>query len=58
MVGKVVVQVAVGQREEQLPLLVIKGKGPTLLGCDWLEKLKLNWREVHHIKGSDKRMSS
>jgi len=42
--------VTVGQQEEQLPILVIKGIGP----LNWLEKLKLNLREVQHIKGSDK----
>ena len=29
--------------EYSLPLLVVSGKGPALLGRNWLEKIKLNW---------------
>ena len=29
-----------------LPLLVVPGDGPTLLGCNWLEKIKLNWSDI------------
>ena len=29
--------------EYSLPLLVVGGKGPALLGRNWLEKIKLNW---------------
>ncbi len=36
---------------KQLPLLVVKGKGPGLLGRDWLRKLKLDWSCIHRLKG-------
>ena len=29
--------------EYSVPLLVVGSKGPTLLGRNWLEKIKLNW---------------
>ena len=25
------------------------GNGPSLLGCDWLKQLKLNWGELFHL---------
>lgn len=30
----------------KLPLLIGKGQRPSLLGRDWLSKIKLNWQEV------------
>ena len=31
----------------QLPLVVVKGDGLTLLGRDWLSKVKLYWSKIH-----------
>ncbi len=33
-----------------LPLIVIKGKGPSLLGRDWLSALRLDWKEIFKVK--------
>lgn len=33
-----------------LPLYVVSGTGPSLLGRSWLEQLKLNWAEIHNMK--------
>ena len=33
-----------------LPLVVVKGQGPTLLGRNWLGKIRLNWGEIHHTR--------
>ena len=30
-------------------LRVATGKGPTLLGRDWLEYLTLDWRHIHNV---------
>ena len=40
------VEVVYGHQQITLPLLVIKGNGPSLLGRDWLSQLMLNWREI------------
>jgi len=32
-----------------MPLLVVAGEGPSLLGRDWLAKLKLYWQELNQI---------
>ena len=37
------------EQEAQLPLVVVKGNGPTLLGRNWLMKLRLNWQEIGSI---------
>ena len=29
-----------------LALTIVEGDGPTLLGCDWLKQLRLNWKEI------------
>ena len=45
------VEVLYGQQKLTLPLLVIKGNGPSLLRRDWLSQLKLNWREINTLMG-------
>ena len=32
-----------------LPLLVIPGAGPTLLGHDWLSALRLDWQKIFQV---------
>ncbi len=31
----------------------MKGKGPSLLGRDWLRTLKLHWSSIHRLKGEE-----
>ena len=45
------VEFVYGHQQLTLPLLVIKGNGPSLLGRDWLSELKLNWREINTLMG-------
>ena len=40
------VGVKYGDQTVTLPLLVIKGEGPSLLGRNWLDVLKLDWHEI------------
>ena len=47
VLGRLMVDVKVDQQVCKLPLTIIKGVGPTLLGRDWLSKLKLNWSKIH-----------
>ena len=37
------------QQELVLPLIVVDGDGPPLLGRNWFEQLKLNWRNIFHV---------
>ena len=39
------------QQEVLLPLHIVKGNGPTLLGRDWLKQLKINWGQVKKLNG-------
>ena len=47
ILGRLIVDVKVDQQVSKLPLTIIKGVDPTLLGQDWLNKLKLNWSKIH-----------
>ena len=46
VLGTVDVRVKYGGQEVTLPLLIVKGEGPSLLGRNWLEEIKLNWYEI------------
>ena len=37
-------------QEEDLPLLVVEGYGPSLLGCNWLSRIKLDWKEINLLR--------
>ena len=41
------------QTVENLPLLVVPGDGPNLLGRNWLMKLKIEWKSLNFIKYCD-----
>ena len=47
VLGTTDVQVAYEDQVVILPLIV-RGEGPTLLGRNWLNQLKLNWSKIHH----------
>ena len=50
VVGRAVVRVRCGREVvEELGLVVVGGKGPSLLGRDWLDRLRLDWREVRML---------
>ena len=42
--------VCYGDQQVILPLVVIKGKGPSLFDRNWLEKIKLNWPTIHKLQ--------
>ena len=52
VVGCCSVNVEYNGQSAQLPLLVVGGSGPTLLGRDWLRQIKLDWRQIHHVHSS------
>ena len=51
--GRVMVEVKHDDQAHELPLLVVPGYGPCLLGHDWLELLHLNWSRVHYLDQED-----
>ena len=42
--------------EYSLPLFVVGGKGPALVGRNWLEKIKLNWPIIKQLLSHNKRL--
>ena len=36
-----------------LPLIVVKGNGPTLLGRNWLGVIRINWCNIHYTPSTD-----
>ena len=46
VVGTADVTVKYGSQVATLPLLVVKGEGPSLLGRNWLCELQLKWQEI------------
>lgn len=51
--GTTEVAVKYGSQTATLPLLVVRGEGPSLLGRNWLNVLELNWQEIFWLhKGS------
>ena len=49
VLGSIVVDVLYEGQRESLQLQIVAGDGPTLLGRDWLLKLRLNWPAICHI---------
>jgi len=47
--GAVDVEVTYNEQTVVLPLVVVESKGPTLLGRDWLQHLKLDWTSIHQL---------
>ena len=48
--GRMDVNVSYGDQHKRLPLLVVSGKGPSLLGKDWLDEIRLKWKEIFHVQ--------
>ena len=49
VVGRMVVRVRCGEQEEDLGLVVVGGNGPSLLGRDWLGRLRLDWCDIRKL---------
>ena len=50
VVGSLMVNVCHGNQTAQLPLVVVEGHSPSLLGRDWLAKLRLDWQAIHCLE--------
>ncbi|KAI7797170.1 hypothetical protein IRJ41_014565, partial [Triplophysa rosa] len=53
VIGVADVQVKYQQQEKKMPLVVVKGSGPCLLGRAWLEGLQLQWSEIKLIQSEE-----
>ena len=49
VLGETEVSVKYKNQEAKLPLAVVKGRGPSLLGRNWLKVIQLDWRSIKHI---------
>ena len=50
--GEAQVTVCYKDQKVELPLIVVKGSGPLLLGRNWLQKIILDWREIKYVSTS------
>ena len=50
VVGEIDVEVEYQGQTEKLVLVVVSGNGPTLLGRNWLQVIKLNWNQIAHTR--------
>jgi hypothetical protein len=44
--GEVLVNVRYKSQTQKFKLVIVEGDGPCLLGRDWLQRFKLDWKEV------------
>ena len=49
-VGEIEVHVVYGKITKTLPLVVIRGNGPTLLGRNWMAEIRLDWFAIKQIQ--------
>ena len=47
--GSLDVMVSYENKEYKLPLLIVQGHGPALLGRNWLNKITLNWHAIKKL---------
>ena len=52
IMGTYNVQVCYQSQVHTLPLIVVKGHGPSLFGRNWLEKIKIDWNSIHALQNS------
>ena len=50
VLGSVTVTVKDNEQKAKLPLLVVGGNGPSLLGCNWLSAIRLDWKRIFSIR--------
>ena len=48
--GKITCEVSYNGQSYTLPLIVLVGEGPTLLGRDWIQQIRLDWSTIFQIK--------
>ena len=53
MLGSIEIEVMYKDQSKCLPLLVVGGNGPSLLGRNWLAELRLEWQELYLLNYAD-----
>ncbi|KAK3774845.1 hypothetical protein RRG08_057493 [Elysia crispata] len=53
VLGECVIEVDHNGQQQRLPLLVVKGNGPPLMGRNWLEKIQLDWTSIFCVNPSE-----
>ena len=43
------VRVRLGEQERQCRLVVVAGRGPSLLGRDWLQTFRIQWHQINAL---------
>ena len=58
VIGCFTTSVSYQGQKKYLPLLVVEGSGPSLLGRNWLSSLRLNWRELNILQSGSSAVES
>ena len=58
VVGQADVQVDYGKQHMELPLVVVEGSGPSLLGWNWLQKATLDWKSIKQVRTTPSMVNS
>ena len=48
--GEIEVTVTYGDITKKLPLVVVQGNGPALLGRNWMSEITLDWRSIKQVR--------
>ncbi len=54
LAGEIKVKVMCGEQRAVLTLFVVDGAGPSLLGRDWLQQIRLDWKSICVISNHNK----
>ena len=57
VIGEANVEVTLDDQREKLSLLIVDGDVPSLLGRDWLRKLRVNWFQLNQIRHNEELQS-
>ncbi|CAM1308578.1 Uncharacterised protein r2_g1856 [Pycnogonum litorale] len=49
VLGEISVDVELDGQKGQLPLVIVKGNGPSLLGRNWLQHLRVDWHSIFSV---------
>ncbi len=56
--GELQVNVSYGDQRAQLPLIVVAGNGPNLMGRNWLKQIQLNWQSIATVRNDSSSLNT